>query len=78
MSLFFVFLGPGSELGIELAAVNVYELFFSSYFCFLQELSILLTAQVQNLRGILASSFYLIYHMASVTRSHVFCPRNIW
>lgn len=35
MSVFFVFLGPGSELGIELAAINVYELFLQFLLLFL-------------------------------------------
>ena len=51
--------------------VNVSQFLF---LCFLQETSILLTAQVKNLRGTLASSFYLTHLMASVIKSNIFCP----
>ena len=51
--------------------VNISQFLF---LCFLQETSILLIAQVKNLRGTLASSFYLTHLMASVIKSNIFCP----
>lgn len=76
MSLFFVFLEASSRLGTELAAVYAYGLFLVLLSVSYRVSSNILITQVQNLRGILAFSFYLIHHMAS--KSSVFHPQNIF